>query len=145
MQYYSINRILANKNISGPVKPKPQLKDRRSSKKDLEEAKLVARQATFEGEDEEVSIEVTQTMTTADDCTLMMTTEGDLATPDSEEFSFGGVSAAEPAEICALCPSPTLSARLGQQYHILPTTIFNFDKKYPRQSIRFQDSRTWSL
>merc|ERR1711974_175095 len=45
------------------------------------------------------SIEVTQTMTTtADDCTLMMTTEGDLATP---------------AEICALCPSPSLSARIA--------------------------------
>lgn len=97
------------------MKPKPQLKDRRSSKKDLDEAKLVVRQAeSVEGEEEEVSIEVTQTMTTttADDCTLMMTTEGDLATPDSEEFSFGGVSAAEPAEICALCPSPSLSARL---------------------------------
>ena len=93
------------------MKPKPQLKDRRSSKKDLEEAKLVARQATLEGEDEEL----TQTMTTAEDCTLVMTTEGDLATPDSEEFSFGGVSAAEPSEICALCPSPSLSARLGQQ------------------------------
>ena len=96
------------------MKPKPQLKDRRSSKKDLDEAKLVVRQAeSVEGEEEEVSIEVTQTMTTttADDCTLMMTTEGDLATPDSEEFSFGGVSAAEPAEICALCPSPSLSAR----------------------------------
>ena len=91
------------------------MKDRRSSKKDLDEAKLVVRQAeSVEGEEEEVSIEVTQTMTTttADDCTLMMTTEGDLATPDSEEFSFGGVSAAEPAEICALCPSPSLSARL---------------------------------
>ena len=97
------------------MKPKPQLKDRRSSKKDLDEAKLVVRQAaSVEGEEEEVSIEVTQTITTtADDCTLMMTTEGDLATPDSEEFSFGGVSAAEPAEICALCPSPSLSARLG--------------------------------
>ena len=96
------------------MKPKPQLKDRRSSKKDLDEAKLVVRQAeSVEGEEEEVSIEVTQTMTTttADDCTLMMTTEGDLATPDSEEFSFGGVSTAEPAEICALCPSPSLSAR----------------------------------
>ena len=96
------------------MKPKPQLKDRRSSKKDLDEAKLVVRQAaSVEGEEEEVSIEVTQTITTADDCTLMMTTEGDLATPDSEEFSFGGVSAAEPAEICALCPSPSLSARWG--------------------------------
>ena len=125
------------------MKPKPQLKDRRSSKKDLEEAKLVARQATVEGEDEEVSIEVTQTMTTADDCTLMMTTEGDLATPDSEEFSFGGVSAAEPAEICALCPSPTLSARLGQQYQKEQYSIIS--KNNQSNLIRFQDSRTWSL
>lgn len=102
------------------MKPKPQLKDRRSSKKDLEETKLVVRQSTIEGEDD--SIEVTQTMeaTTADDCTLLMTTEEgdpDLATPDDEEFSFGGVSAAEPAEICALCPSPTLSARFVGQYN----------------------------
>ena len=102
------------------MKPKPQLKDRRSSKKDLEETKLVVRQSTIEGEDD--SIEVTQTMeaTTADDCTLMMTTEEgdpDLATPDDEEFSVGGVSAAEPAEICALCPSPTLSARFVGQFN----------------------------
>ena len=78
----------------------------------------MVRQSTVEGEEEEVSIEVTQTITTtADDCTLMMTnTEGDLATPDSEEFSFGGVSAAEP-EICALCPSPNLSARFENKTH----------------------------
>ena len=106
---------------------------------------MVARQATVEGEDEEVSIEVTQTMTTADDCTLMMTTEGDLATPDSEEFSFGGVSAAEPAEICALCPSPTLSARLGQQYNMNKSNIQQFQKNNQGNLIRFQDSRTWSL
>ena len=113
-----MNKIENKKNLSGPVKPKPQLKDRRSSKKDLDEVKLVVRQSTVEGEEEEVSIEVTQTITTtADDCTLMMTnTEGDLATPDSEEFSFGGVSAAEP-EICALCPSPNLSARFENKTH----------------------------
>ena len=105
----------------------------------------MVRQSTVEGEEEEVSIEVTQTITTtADDCTLMMTTEGDLATPDSEEFSFGGVSAAEPAEICALCPSPTLSARLSQQYHLFNKN--NIQSKNNRGNLfRFQDSRTWTL
>ena len=121
------------------MKPKPQLKDRRSSKKDLEETKLVVRQSTIEGEDD--SIEVTQTMeaTTADDCTLLMTTEEgdpDLATPDDEEFSFGGVSAAEPAEICALCPSPTLSARFVGQYN---------NGKQKQDQYLFQDCWTWSL
>ena len=96
----------------------------------------MVRQSTVEGEEEEVSIEVTQTMTTtADDCTLMMTnTEGDLATPDSEEFSFGGVSAAEP-EICALCPSPNLSARFENQTH---------QKNITNNTI-FRDRRTWTL
>ena len=96
----------------------------------------MVKQSTVEGEEEEVSIEVTQTITTtADDCTLMMTnTEGDLATPDSEEFSFGGVSAAEP-EICALCPSPNLSARFENKTH----------QKNKTNNTIFQDCRTWTL
>ena len=96
----------------GPVKPKPQLKARRSSaargqEQELarrQEERLVVRQGTVEGE-EELSIEVTRSV---EDDTLR-----DTVTPDSEEFSLGGVST-QP-ELCVLCCSRSPNTRLSGQ------------------------------
>ena len=104
----------------GPVKPKPQLKARRSSaargqeqetargqeqelsrRQEEKEERLVVRQGTVEGE-EELSIEVTRSV---EDDTLR-----DTVTPDSEEFSFS----TQP-ELCVLCCSRSPNTRLSGQ------------------------------